>query len=189
MAIKSNPNVGRHGIGAPGGRFVPNRPSTGASGNYGVGTGRNQKTAARPEYQANRPKLNDNGQAEQWLDRSPEPFASQRPYANPRRYQVGTTGAGNSQTLVSQPGQHPFRAPGRPVMGQGSMDAATGHAGGKGAGRTGRGVSGLTSGQPLTSKSARNKDNSGQPSAKNPFGAKGYEDLAQGYAQYKKWGG
>lgn len=83
-----SPSVGRHAIGSPIARSGTKPPKrTGSPSGGGFGTGVNKKTGAKPEYNASKAKLNDNGQIDQWVDQAPEPFRNSQPSANPRNFQ------------------------------------------------------------------------------------------------------
>lgn len=180
--VSRNPNTGRHAVGARVGKFTPNRASQGPSGN-GVGGGKNVQTGANAEYDSSQPRRNDNAQAEDWLDRPPEPFANPQPSANPRGVATNTVPGGTWQQVTSAPGNPPTRAPGRAVPSQSAINTASGHAAGyKPAGQS---SSPLTSGFP---KASQNKDNGGQPVAKQKFKTNA-DIFNQGLADYKKWGG
>lgn len=116
--------------------------------------GFNPRTGARPEYKPGRAKKNDNGQIDQWIDQSPEPFRNNQPSANPRAgYQKGSghwTPRGGIQGRTPPSTQDIMRATGhKPSY--------------KPAGQAGRSV---ISGYPQAARGAKNKGGAGtQPSA------------------------
>lgn len=82
-----NPMVGRHAAGsnpAPGSPLKPPARTGSASGQF-VGTGKNQKTAQKPEYSRRpaAPAQNYTKQAEQFTRSAPEPFRNSQPSQNP----------------------------------------------------------------------------------------------------------
>lgn len=187
MAYKMTPrnmNKGRHAIGSPIGRQIPNKPSQGASGNYGVGTGRNMKSGARKEMSPSRTPSGSNFlQADSLIRQSPEPFrAPGQPATIPAP--TNPTAGGTWRQVMSQPGQHPFRAPGVNPMARSQQMTATGHP----QGYSYKGLNPINSGRVTQQAPKRNTDNGAQPTATAKM--KSNRDIfVDGLAQYKKWGG
>lgn len=169
MKNTSNPLVGRHGVGSRVGKFTPNKASQGASGNYGVGTGRNQKTAGRKEMTPSRTPSGENfQQIDSMIRQSPEPFrAPGQPATIPTGRQRPQQW-GQPYEQISQPGSHPNRAPGQNPPSTEDIMRATGH---KPSYRPiGQSNSSLTSGRVQQARGTKNTGGgNNQPSAKSPF--------------------
>ena len=128
-----NPNVGRHSAGASLARSGIKPPArTGSASGSGVGTGVNQKSAARAEYSAGMAKKNDNGQIDQWVKQAPEPFRNSQPSANPRSASSSTAVSPAGYEVNSGPAKSASAGFGKSPM---TSTAGVGVAGDRGAGR------------------------------------------------------